>query len=67
MHTFCRTWDGISLKLTSFVSFSANWPGPDSIALIVPGIIITLSMESTYYYLCVRNKYITFFTKNKDF
>ena len=51
MQTFCKTWLGISLKLTwkkswaigrqmlstSFVSFSANCPGPESMALIVPG------------------------------
>ena len=50
MQTFCKTWLGISLKLTwkkswaigrrmlstSFVSFSANCPGPESIALMVP-------------------------------
>lgn len=38
MQTFCSTWDGISRKLTSFASFSANWPGPDNIALIVPDV-----------------------------
>lgn len=38
MHTFCRTCDGISLKLTSFASFSANCPGPDNIAFIVPDV-----------------------------
>merc|ERR1712223_1375013 len=34
----CKTCEGISRKLTSFVSFSANAPGPESIALIVPDV-----------------------------
>ena len=38
MHTFWRTWEGISRKLTSLVSFSENCPGPDNIALMVPDV-----------------------------
>merc|ERR1719295_2200962 len=38
MHTFWRTWLGISRKFTSFVSFSLNCPGPESIALMVPEV-----------------------------
>lgn len=38
MQTFCNTCDGISRKFTSFASFSANWPGPDSIAFMVPDV-----------------------------
>lgn len=29
---------GISRKCTSLASFSANWPGPDNIARIVPEV-----------------------------
>ena len=63
MQTFCKTWLGISLKFTwkrwwvigrkcclstSFVSFSANCPGPESIALIVPTKSGDLSKVSSY-------------------
>ncbi|GMR34535.1 hypothetical protein PMAYCL1PPCAC_04730, partial [Pristionchus mayeri] len=39
LHTFSRTCEGSSRKYTSLFSFSVNWPGPESIALIVPEII----------------------------
>lgn len=34
MQTLDRTWDGISLKFTSLVSFSANWPADGGLQLV---------------------------------